>query len=146
MTQVVDKLKVGSTGEIVSIVDSASDYTAFEVLAHSEDIPKGASELLGGSTNKVIPASMEHRFCIRTTELDRKNSDVVVDWCAGGPEGKTGEIGDPGDVYFDELTEEQKEQLRGLPGKTPEIKSVETKDLDPDDSGFADITGDVETG
>jgi hypothetical protein len=83
MPKIVDKLKVGATGELVAITDSVSDYTAFEVLAHAEDIPKGYSDLLGGNTNKVIPANTEHRFCIRTTTLNKEDSDVVVDWGDG---------------------------------------------------------------
>lgn len=80
---VITKIKVGSTGDIADLVDNTTDYTAFEVYAHNEDIPLGYSEELGGEIKKVIPACMEHRFDIKTTVLDTTESDVVVVWGDG---------------------------------------------------------------
>ena len=79
----VDKIKVGATGDIVSLVDNVSDYTAFEVYAHDTDIPVGYSEELRGNITRVIPACMEHRFDIKTTVLDTAESDVIVAWGDG---------------------------------------------------------------
>lgn len=80
---VITKIKIGSTGDLAELVDNTTDYTAFEVYAHNEDIPLGYSEELGGEIKKVIPACMEHRFDIKTTVLDTTESDVVVVWGDG---------------------------------------------------------------
>lgn len=87
--QLKAKLSDGTVVNYTSIDDdnlkvlSLADYTAFEVYAHSEDIPVGYSEELRGNVNKAIPACMEHRFDIKTTVTDTSKSDVIIDWGDG---------------------------------------------------------------
>ena len=62
---------------------SLADYSAFEVVAHDKDIQSGYSELLGGNVAKTIAAGMEHRFILRSTIKELKESDIVIDWGDG---------------------------------------------------------------
>ena len=62
---------------------SLADYTAFEVFAHDYDIPVGECKELGGYVNNSISASMTHAFKLRSTTMNDKDSDVVIDWGDG---------------------------------------------------------------
>ena len=59
------------------------DYTAFEVYAHSNEIPVGESEVLGGYVTNAIPAGMKHDIRIKTAINNPSTSDIVVDWGDG---------------------------------------------------------------
>lgn len=60
-----------------------TDYSAFQVYAHKMNIPAGDTTTLGAYVTRNIPASMYHKFTLRTNVMDNTTCDVVVDWGDG---------------------------------------------------------------
>lgn len=55
-----------------------SDCTAFEVYPH-ENILSGESTELNGTITNEIPASMTHKFFIKSYS-NAENNDIIIDW------------------------------------------------------------------
>jgi hypothetical protein len=60
-----------------------SDYTAFEVMPHKDEIPVGYCEELGANIATAVGANTTQMFTLRTMQLDHTKSDIVVDWGDG---------------------------------------------------------------
>jgi hypothetical protein len=91
----------------------------------------------------------ENKTFILSTESFRAEGNIPEGprewsvWCAGGPEGPQG---DPGFIQFEELTPEQKNQLKGDPGITPTITNVLVTTIEYGGDPYAEISGTPEYG
>lgn len=69
-------------GTWAKLTDTITDYTAFNVYAHDTAIPAGYNAVFDETFMVEVPASMTHKFIIRSRQ-NKNLQDVMVNWGDG---------------------------------------------------------------
>lgn len=69
-------------GTWAKLTDTITDYTAFNVYAHDTTIPAGYNAVFDETFMVEVPASMTHKFIIRSRQ-NKNLQDVMVNWGDG---------------------------------------------------------------
>lgn len=69
-------------GTWAKLTDTITDYTAFNVYAHDTVIPAGYNAVFDETFMVEVPASMTHKFIIRSRQ-NKNLQDVMVNWGDG---------------------------------------------------------------
>lgn len=80
---VIDKIRIKSSGVEANVKDSISDYTAFEVMPNKVEIAAGTvDEVTGLSYVTSVAACTTHKMTLRSHH-EPEDCDVVIDWGDG---------------------------------------------------------------